>query len=128
MKCLHHFRVCYSTGFDLVLDHLLALARIFNGFLVHFCFFTNSTGSGQDYPEAILLIFLLSAKCQAVLIGLVFFHFYKKKDLDPLMKYYNNQNIKQKSRSFIEAWMDIKSPSCRILDAFSGDISTAHSA
>jgi len=48
-------------------------------------------------------------------IGLVFSHFYKKKDLDPLMKYYNNQNIKQKSRSFMEAWMGIKSPSCRIL-------------
>jgi len=60
-------------------------------------------------------------------IGLVFSHFYKKKDLDPLMKYYNNQNIKQKSRSFMEAWMGIKSPSCRILDAFSGDLGTVHS-
>jgi hypothetical protein len=50
----------------------------------------------------------------------------QKKDLDPLMKYYNNQNIKQKIRSFIEAWMGIKSPSCRRLDAFSGDIGTVH--
>jgi hypothetical protein len=44
------------------------------------------------------------------------------------MKYYNNQNIEQKSRSFIEAWMGIKSPSCRIIGAFSGDILTARSA
>jgi hypothetical protein len=57
-----------------------------------------------------------------------FFHFYKKKDLDPLMKYYNNQTIKQKSRAFIKAWMGIKSPGCRIIDAFSGDILTAHRA
>jgi len=76
MKCLYHFRVCYSTGFDLVLDHFLPLACVFNGFCVHFCFFTNSTGSGQDYPGVTLLIFLLIAKCQVVLIGLEFFHFY----------------------------------------------------
>jgi hypothetical protein len=107
-----------------VFDHLLALACVFNGFCVHFCFFTNSTGSGQGYPGATLWIFLLIAKYRSVLIRLVFFDFYKKKDLDPLMKYYNNQNIKQKSRSFIEAWMGIKFPSCRITDAFLGDIDT----
>ena len=81
MKCLHHFRVCYSTGFDLVLDHLLPLACVFNGFLVHFCFFTNSTGSGQDYPGETVLIFLLIAKCQAVLSGWYFPTSIKKKTL-----------------------------------------------
>jgi hypothetical protein len=60
---------------DLVLDHLLPLACEFNGFLVHVCFSTNSTGSGQDYPGATLLIFLLLAKCKAVLTGPVYFRF-----------------------------------------------------
>jgi hypothetical protein len=60
---------------DLVLDHLLPLARVFNGFLVHVCFFTNSTGSGQDDPEATLLIFLLVAKWQAALTVRLYFRF-----------------------------------------------------
>jgi len=38
------------------------------------------------------MIFFIIAKCMAVLTGLL------KKGLDPLIKYYNNQTIKQKTR------------------------------
>jgi len=58
---------------------------------------TNSTGSGQDDPGAALLIFLFIAQRRAVLTGPVHFRFYKK-GLDPLIKYYNNQTNRQKSR------------------------------
>lgn len=97
MKSLQNFKVFYSTGFDLVLDHLLPLACVFNGFRVHVCLSTNSTVSGQDYPGVALMIFRLIAKYTAVLNGSVYFRF-KEKDLDPLIKYYNNQTNKQIGR------------------------------
>jgi hypothetical protein len=79
-----------------VLDHLLPLACVFNGFLFHVCFSTNSAGSGQDYPGAALTIFRLMARCKAVLPGPEYFRL-SEKDLDPLLKYYNNQTHKQKA-------------------------------
>jgi hypothetical protein len=75
---------------DLVLDHLLPLARIFHGFRIHVCFSTNSTGSGQDHQVAPLLIFRPVDGSREVLTAPAI-SATKEKYLDPLMKYDNNK-------------------------------------
>jgi hypothetical protein len=66
-KRLQHCGVLYSAGFDLVLNHLLPLARVFDGLLVHDSFLST----------------------RPIQVKIIQKHYYKK-GLDPSVKCYNN--------------------------------------
>ena len=52
--------IIYPAGFELVINHIVPLAFVFDSFTIHARLSTNSVHPGQDYPIAHLMIFFVA--------------------------------------------------------------------